>query len=87
MHTQYFALINLYLKSSFSLLLILLDQYDSYGVQIDGMPVLSPEYIYRSCNCCYYNGSLYRDGERNITMEDGRNASCCNGELVMPIAQ
>jgi len=55
--------------------------------QIDGMPVLSPEYIYRSCNCCYYNGSLYRDGERNITMEDGRNASCCNGELVMPIAQ
>jgi len=53
--------------------------------QIEGIPVLSPEFVFRSCNCCIYNGSLYPDGTRNITLNDGRNASCCNGELVMPI--
>jgi len=53
--------------------------------QIEGVPVLSPEYVHRSCNCCIYNGTLFPDGARNITMEDGRNASCCNGELVIPL--
>ena len=47
--------------------------------------MLAPEYVHRSCNCCYHNGSLFPDGARNITMEDGRNASCCHGELVLPI--
>ena len=45
------------------------------------------EMVYRSCNCCYHNGSLYPDGARNITLEDGRNASCCGGQLVLPINQ
>ena len=54
-------------------------------MQVEGAPVLAPEYVHRSCNCCYYNGSLFPDGARNITMEDGRNASCCHGELVLPI--
>jgi len=49
-----------------------------------GLPVLSAEIVHRSCNCCYYNGSLYPEGARNITLEDGRNASCCGGQLVMP---
>jgi len=49
-----------------------------------GLPSLSMEIVHRACNCCYYNGSLYMDGERNITMQDGRNASCCKGELVIP---
>merc|ERR1711915_370625 len=49
-----------------------------------GLPALSMEIVHRSCNCCYYNGSLYEDGARNITMEDGRNATCCGGELVLP---
>ena len=56
-----------------------------YLLQVEGAPVLAPEYVHRSCNCCYHNGSLFPDGARNITMEDGRNASCCHGELVMPI--
>ena len=56
-----------------------------YLLQVEGAPVLAPEYVHRSCNCCYHNGSLFPDGARNITMEDGRNASCCHGELVLPI--
>ena len=47
--------------------------------------LLLTEMVYRSCNCCYHNGSLYPDGARNITLEDGRNASCCGGELVLPL--
>jgi len=49
-----------------------------------GLPALSMEIVHRACNCCYHNGSLYPEGARNITMEDGRNASCCGGELVLP---
>jgi hypothetical protein len=46
--------------------------------------VLAAEMVHRACNCCYYNTSMYADGERNITMPDGRNASCCSGRLVLP---
>merc|ERR1711892_634857 len=49
-----------------------------------GLPALSMEIVHRACNCCYYNGTLYKEGDRNITMEDGKNASCCGGELVLP---
>jgi len=49
-----------------------------------GLPALSMEIVHRACNCCYYNGYLYPEGARNISMEDGRNASCCGGQLVLP---
>merc|ERR1719376_1245074 len=49
-----------------------------------GLPALSMEIIHRACNCCYYNRTLYKEGDRNITLEDGRNASCCGGQLVLP---
>jgi len=49
-----------------------------------GLPALSLEIVHRACNCCIYNGTLYQDGHRNITLETGQNATCCSGQLVIP---
>ena len=47
--------------------------------------LLWAEIVYRSCSCCYHRGSLYPEGRRNISLEDGRTASCCGGELLLPL--
>jgi len=53
-----------------------------------GLPTLAMEIVHRSCNCCIYNGTMYEDGHKNITirMDDGKeeNATCCGGQLVTP---
>ena len=56
------------------------------GVNIGSIFTIYSKYIPRGCGCCEYQSSLVLPGDCK-TLPDGRQACCCDGEMVVTVEQ